>query len=191
MHDPNWSSHVQYSLSKERTLLIDRFLFIGVVSPLSFLLYIPKKIAHLHWDIFFFFFNSIAGGGEIWILYVSVGNTKRCQLSYKALVNTKIYLCWRLLVIYSSCYHPLHLEYFSKQYKKGFSFDCNLVPCLALFYYFPALLVEIDCSLIGNSQVDVHEGKFTLSVGWCWSCWKNAFCPSRKEVWLWFKTGII
>ena len=77
---------------------------------------------------------------------------------------------------------PIALEYFSKQYKKGFSFDCNLVLCLALFYYFPALLVEIDCSLIGNSQVDVHEGKFTLSVGWCWSCWKNAFCPSRKEV---------
>ena len=47
------------------------------------------------------FFNSIAGGGGIWILYVSVGNTKRCQLSYKALVNIKIYLCWRLLVIYS------------------------------------------------------------------------------------------
>lgn len=41
------------------------------------------------WDLipFFFFFpfaNFIVGGGGIWILDFFVGNTRKCQLSYKA-----------------------------------------------------------------------------------------------------------
>ena len=34
---------------------------------------------------FFIYFNSYNRGGGIWTLDVSVGNTKRCQMSYKAL----------------------------------------------------------------------------------------------------------
>jgi len=94
--------------------------------------------------------------------YLSMGFcllTVACHLSVPLLLFPKYYsstlrnknsLCWRLLVIYTLCYSQLHLEYFRKQYQKGFHFDCNLVPCLALFNYFQALLVEIDCGLIGK-----------------------------------------
>ena len=26
--------------------------------------------------------------------------------------------------------------------------------------------------------------------GWGWTCWEDAFCPPREEVWLWFEAGV-
>ena len=72
--------------------------------------------------------------------------------------------------------------HFSRKLKTLMEYDC--------FITFKPFLLRLIVVWLENSQC-VHEGKFTLFIGWCWSCSENAFCLPRKEIWLWFKTCII
>jgi len=39
--------------------------------------------------------------------------------------------------------------------------------------------------------VGVNSSCYLIFAGWCRSCWKNALCTTRKEIWLWSKTGTV
>ena len=50
--------------------------------------------------VYHIFYKSTIGGGGIWTLDVSVRNTKRYQLSYKALGNGLVYHIYMLKLLY-------------------------------------------------------------------------------------------
>lgn len=42
---------------------------------------------------------------------------------------------------------------------------------------------------IANFILWIQTQQNMLLAGWCWSCWEDAFCTARQEIWLWSKAG--
>lgn len=64
------------------------------------------------------------------------------------------------------------------------SWVCFIICKLASLYPF-----HLRLTLLLYSFYLLFKCILIIFVGWCWSCWKDAFCSARKEIWLWSKTS--